>query len=155
MEEKDKKIIENAQIASIKALNTVKDIDNILTCYNKSVKRQEVEDKLLIRYINLLKTREVTEKPELEAKPNMFLVYLIILCIGILIYYDNINSNVEIIEEEIGEKVNKIEIFKIIINKIVNIKYILMGALGHKIMEVIIFQLKHINRLENIINILL
>lgn len=91
MEEKDKKIIENAQIASINALITVKEIDNILSNYNKSVKRQEVEDKLLIRYINLLKTREVGENPEIEAKTNMFLVYLIILCIGILIYYDNIN----------------------------------------------------------------
>ena len=114
MEEKDKKIIENAQIASIKALNTVKDIDNILTCYNKSVKRQEVEDKLLIRYINLLKTREVEEKPEVEEKLNMYLVYLIIIVMGMLMYYDNINSNVERIEEEIVEKVSKIEIFKIL-----------------------------------------
>lgn len=155
MEEKDKRIIENAQIASINALTTVKDIDNILSNYNKSVRRQEVEDKLLIRYINLLKTREVHEKPEVEVKPNMYLVYLIIIVMGMLMYYDNINSNVERIEEEIGEKVSKIEIFKMIINKIVNIKYIFLGALGHKIMEVIIFQLKHINRLENIINILL
>ena len=155
MEEKDKKIIENAQMASIKALNTVKDIDNILTCYNKSAKRQEVEDKLLIRYINLLKTRETQEIPKIEGKPNMFLVYLIMLCMGILIYYDNIKSIGERMEEEIEEKVSKIEIFKMIINKIVNVKYIFLGALGHKIMEVIIFQLKHINRLENIINILL
>ena len=104
MEEKDRKIIENAQIASINALNTVKEIDNILNNYNKLLKKREVEDKLLIRYINLLKTREVREKPEVEANPNMYLVYLIIIFMGILIYYDNINSNVGIIEEEIGEK---------------------------------------------------
>tara|TARA_B100001287_G_C22275966_1_gene341606 strand:+ start:181 stop:510 length:330 start_codon:yes stop_codon:yes gene_type:complete len=92
MEEKDRKIIENAQIASINALNTVKEIDNILNNYNKLLKKREVEDKLLIRYINLLKTREVREKPEVEANLNMFLVYLIIIFMGILIYYDNINS---------------------------------------------------------------
>ncbi len=155
MEEKDKKIIENAQMASIKALNTVKDIDNILTCYNKSVKRQDVEDKLLIRYINLLKTRGTEEKPEVEEKLNMYLVYLIIIVMGMLMYYHNIKSIDERMEEEIEEKVSKIEIFKMIINKIVNIKYIFLGALGHKIMDLIIFQLKQINRLENIIKILM
>jgi len=92
MEEKDKQIIENAQIASINALIVLKDIDKILLNHNKSQKRREVEDKLLIRYINLLKTRDVGEKPEIEAKPNMLLVYFIILCMSILIYYDNINK---------------------------------------------------------------
>jgi hypothetical protein len=92
MEEKDREVIENAQIASIKALNTIKEIDNILNIHNRLKRRQEVEDKLLIRYNNLLRRRETEEIPEVEEKPNMFLVYLIILCIGILIYYDNINS---------------------------------------------------------------
>ena len=134
---KDEYLIEKSKIIQQEAKNVKDDIDYIINNYKVKSKKSSI-----------------------IAKENHYILkfFICLYFFSVFLFWYQQTFTIKhdyVVNDDYVEKKNKLKLFIHLLKDVLISKYLILASIGHTMISIIIFQTDHINKLQNIIKILI